>query len=73
MLTATLRHRGKSGAELDTLDSIDTHEAAGDISLQLVENRFAEARRDVRYTHTDPGADRVTLFAQFVHETLKLR
>src|SRR6185437_2487898 len=73
MLAAALRDRTGARADLHRLDGIDSHERAGDIGIEAIEDRLAEAGRYARRNHGHPGAERIAFRAQLPDEHLELR
>src|SRR5262249_53568888 len=54
---AAQRHRVEPGADLDALDGVDRHHRAGEVAIELVVDRLAEAGGDAARDHLDhrPG------------------
>ena len=71
---AALRDAGEAGADLDALDRVDAHHRVGDVGVELVEERLAQARPARRGAMTPMRApQRVARLAQLVHVGLELR
>ena len=73
VLRALLHDRMETRADLHALDGIDAHHGVGDVGVQLVVQRLAEADRDVLRHHVDARADRIAGAAQFVHRRFHAR
>mmetsp|Transcript_6445 Transcript_6445/g.26503 ORF Transcript_6445/g.26503 Transcript_6445/m.26503 type:complete len:304 (+) Transcript_6445:1709-2620(+) len=71
MLAAFLRDRREARADLDALDRVDAHQRIGDVGIELVEQRRAQADRHAGGLHTDARTDRIAGLAQPVHIVLK--
>ena len=61
---AALRHTGKPGTDLDTLDRVDTHHRVGDVGIHLVKQRLTQAHRHTTCHDTDARAAGVAGLAQ---------
>ncbi len=71
MLAAALTHHIESVADLDALDRIDAHHRVGDLGIELVKQRLAEANRHIQRLDPQRSADRVTRLAQRIHRSLQ--
>jgi hypothetical protein len=49
--TAALRDDGEAVADLDALDGVDAHHGVGDVGIELVEQRLAQAHRHAARHH----------------------
>ena len=72
VLGALLLHRREPGAELDSLDRIDSHQRRRKLGVELRVHRLAEPAWNPACTHRDPGADGIPFLAQGIHEALEL-
>ncbi|KAF1858516.1 hypothetical protein Lal_00015033 [Lupinus albus] len=68
-----LRHRMEAGADFDALHGIDAHHGVGDVRVELVVDRLAEAHRHVRRHDVDAGADGIAGAAQVIHRRFHAR
>ena len=67
MHAAALGDAGKTGANLHTLNGIDAHHGVGDVGVQLVIQRLAQAHGHAGGTYTDACAAGVAGLAQRIH------
>ncbi len=72
MRGAALRDAGKAGANLHPLDGVDAHHGKGDVGVQLVKQRIAQAHRHTRGRDANARAAGVAGLAQRVHVGLQL-
>src|SRR6218665_2370025 len=70
---AALRHAGKARADLHALDGVQAHQRVGDVGIELVIQRLAQAHRHARGLHADAGAAGVAGLAQCADVLLVLR
>src|SRR5258707_4919722 len=77
ILFAAQRRRGKSRADLNTLDGIDAHQSRGEIAVELAVNRRTEtngyAFRDNLDDRTDEGAALANVVEVALEELCVLR
>ncbi len=73
MRGAALDHAGEARADLHRLHRIEAHERMGDVGIELVVERLAQAHGHARGLHADAGAARITGLAQRVHVGLQGR
>ena len=66
MLTAALRNTGEPGADFHALGRIQAHHGVGDIGIEPVVQRFAQAYRNVLRHHANFRADGIFFFADRV-------
>ena len=59
--------RWRSRRDLDALDRVDAHHRVGDVGVELVEQRLAQAHRHVARRHEEARAAAVAGLAQLVH------
>src|SRR5580658_6198854 len=72
MLAAALARGTHAGADLHGLHRVDAHERVGDVRIQAVEHRFAEARRRAARNHRDARPDRIAGAADPPDQLLEL-
>ena len=68
---AALLDRLEAGADLDALDRVDPHHRVGDVGVELVVERLAEADRHAARDDVDARAAAVAVLAQLVHVGLE--
>ena len=73
MRAALVGHGGKAGADLHALDGVDAHHGVGDIGIQLVEQRLAQAHRHPARRDAQARAAGVAGLAQRFHIGLQRR
>ena len=73
MLAAALRDDAEAVADLDPLDGVQAHHREGDVGVEPVVQRFAQAHRHAVGAHLDARAAAVARLAQFVHVGLQPR
>ena len=62
--------RTHAGADLDALHRVDAHHRLGEIGVQLVVDRIAEAGGNAGRDHLDHGADRRSGLPHFVQHAV---
>ena len=71
-LRAARFNAGEAVADLHALHRLNAHHRLGDVGIQLVEHRLAQAGNHPMRLHGHAGADGVTLLAQTVEESRHL-
>jgi hypothetical protein len=72
MRGAALGHAGKAGADLHALDGVDAHHGVGNVGVELVKQRLAQAHGHAAGRHADARAARIARLAQAVHVVLQV-
>src|SRR5690606_25983463 len=64
VLRALLLHHAETGTDLHALHGIDAHHGVGEVGVEAIEDRFAQAHRHTTGNHRDLGADGIALLVQ---------
>ena len=67
---AALRHAGKAGANLHSLDGVQAHHGVGDVGVQPVVQGLTQAHGHARGLHAQACAAGVVRLAQGIHVVL---
>ncbi len=72
MLAALLLGCVRPGPDLNGFDCVDAHQSVGDVRIQPVEYRLAQAGRHSCRNHRDTRTDRIALFPDLPDQRLQL-
>ena len=73
MLGTLLLHAGETRTDFHAFNGVNAHQRVGQVRIQAIEDRLAQARGHAAGMHRDPRPDGVALLNQGLHIGLHLR